>query len=156
MKRSKFIALICVVVAISAVAASLTVADVINPAIHPAIRTEGTPPLEINNVQSITKSNGYYNISVAIPNNSANKTYVYHMVGNLGINQVAQEDIPGLAMYMNGTAITVSAPIRYDLKAGDTAQINMLVPCSLYRSGTTINVVWWGSPEMWGEPIQLP
>ena len=94
MKRSKFIALICVVVAISAVAASLIVADVINPAIHPAIRTEGTPPLEINNVQSITKSNGYYNISVAIPNNSSNKTYVYHMVGNLGINQAAQEDIP--------------------------------------------------------------
>ena len=78
------------------------------------------------------------------------------MVGNLGINQMAQEDIPGLAMYMNGTTINASAPIRYDLKAGDTAQINMLVPCSLYRSGTTINVVWWGSSEMWGEPVQLP
>jgi len=154
MNRSQSILLLCTVVLTAAFAASLLVADIVNPVDE--IRTVGTITPRIHYVQSVSRDNGYYNICLAIPNNSANKSDVYRMVGNLGVNHVAQEDIPGLAMTVNGTALDASTPIRYDLKAGDTVQISMLVPCSLYKSGSIVDVIWWGSSQMWGEPVQLP
>lgn len=152
MKLNAALAFFAIVIA----AISLTVMTVDIIAEHQDVTTLGDAPRQIDYVQGVTKSNGYYNIAIAIPNTSANKTCCYDMVGNLDINQVAQEDIPGLTMYINGTWVNASNPIRYNLESGDTAQINMLVPCTAYPSGSTVNIIWWGSSQMWGERVQLP
>ena len=81
-----------------------------------------------------------------------------HVVQNFGIDGVAQEYIPNMAIYLNGTAQDVSAPLRYNLGSNDSLEINLILPCTGYPSAT-VNVCEWGGTNgegMWGQSAQLP
>lgn len=129
----------------------------------------GVPPINTDYIQSVVKSNGDYNISILYPSGlNTSETYPYlkpgnttgfNIVENYGLNGVAQEEIPDLAIYINGTAQNVSAPLRFYLAFNNSLHVNLIVPCTSYAAGSTMNVCTWGGANgegMWGQSIKLP
>jgi hypothetical protein len=149
MKELGIIALVCVIASILAV--SLTV--IIFTSILPHHESYGGSPSGISYIKGVTKSNGYYDISLLIP--SVSNVTASERLDNFGINQISQEDLPDLIIHINGTAVDTSNPLRYNLKSCDSLQINLIVPCTNYASGSTINVCLWGDPILWSEPVVL-
>lgn len=149
MKNLSIIALVCVIV--SVLTTSLTI--VMFSSILPSHESRGGSLSGISYVKGVTKSNGYYNISLLIPNVS--NVTSSERLDNFGINQMSQEDLPDLIIYINGTAVDTSNPLRYNLKSCDSLQVNLMVPCTDYASGSTINVCLWGDPMLFGEPVVL-
>jgi hypothetical protein len=57
------------------------------------------------------------------------------------INPNSDDAVAGLKGYINGTAVNGENPVFSSLiNKGDSLQVNLLIPCTDFSSGTTINV----------------
>jgi hypothetical protein len=101
-------------------------------------------------VQGVTKSNGYYNISLAF----TNVTYRENL-DNILVNPNSPEDVTGLIAYLNGTALDAGAPITCSLESGDSLQIDLTLPCTEFASGSTINLCVMGTHFGCGKSVVL-
>ena len=102
-------------------------------------------------VQSVTKNDGYYNISVVFSNVSDSER-----LENILINPQSQKNITNLTACLNGTELNMMDSISYNLKSGDSLQINLRFPCTEYASGTTITLCIMGDTFGYNEPVILP
>lgn len=102
-------------------------------------------------VQGVTKSNGYYNISLAF----TNVTYPERL-DNILVNPNSPVDVTGLIAYLNGTALEAGAPITWSLESGDSLQINLTLPCTEFASGSEIYLCIMGDYFGCGESVVLP
>jgi hypothetical protein len=102
-------------------------------------------------LQGVTKSNGYYNISLAF----TNVTY-RERLDNILVNPNSPEDVTGLIAYLNGTALDAGAPITRFLESGDSLQINLTLPCTEFASGSEIYLCVMGDHFGCGESVVLP
>jgi hypothetical protein len=113
--------------------------------------------------QSSTKSNGYYNISLAI-NASAPQSLDKLLMGPInntdGSIIKSKGGVNGLSIYLNGTvvdmAVDLSKQLNYHLNSGDCVQVNFTLPCSEYASNSTMGVVVFTSKETYGTETVLP
>jgi molybdopterin converting factor small subunit len=95
------------------------------------------PPYSLYlNILGINENNGYYNVSLAITNTGA----VSAQLDKFLINQVRQENIAGLTIYLNGTSVNVAEPLNYNLKCGDILQVNFMAPSTNYTSGSQLRI----------------
>jgi hypothetical protein len=100
----------------------------------------------------VAKSNGYYNLSFAF--SSVNYT---RQLQNFMINPNSNDVVVGLKGYINGTALNGENPVFSSLiNKGDSLQVDLLIPCADFPSGTTINVEVLGSGFGSGGSILLP
>jgi len=86
-------------------------------------------------VESVTESNGFYNIHLAF----VNVTY-RERLDNILINPHSSETITGLIAYLNGTALDAGAPVTCGLESGDSLEINLTFPCIEFASGSSITL----------------
>jgi hypothetical protein len=100
-------------------------------------------------VQGVTKSNGYYNISLAFSNITDPVR-----LDNILINPNSQKDITNLTIYLNGTTVN-TYPLR-QMQSGDSLQISLKLPCNEYASGSTIYLYVMGDCIGCGEEVVLP
>ena len=57
------------------------------------------------------------------------------------INDKPQQDIAGLAVFLNGTGINIADSLNWVLKPGETVKINLLIPIhGEYVSGTVLEI----------------
>jgi hypothetical protein len=130
---------------------------VFTAALTPHSESSGTPDSHTNDsilpkVQGVTKNNGFYNISLAF----INVTYAENL-DNILINPNNSKATTGLVAYMNGTALDEGAPVACKLESGDSMQINLILPISLFASsGETVNLCVMGDSFGCGIPIVLP
>lgn len=88
----------------------------------------------------VTKNDDYYKISLAF--SSVNYT---RQLQNIMINPSSNDAVVGLKGYINGTAVNVEKPVfSYLINKNDNIQVDLLVPCADFSSGTTINVQVFG------------
>jgi hypothetical protein len=100
----------------------------------------------------VAKSDGYYNISFAF--SSVNYT---RQLQNFLINPNSNDVVVGLKGYINGTAVNGENPVFSSLiDKGDSLQVNLLIPCADFSSGTTINVQVLGAGFGSSGKILLP
>ena len=102
-------------------------------------------------LQGVSKSNGYYNISLAF----VNVTYPERL-DNILVNPNNPEDVMGLIGYLNGTALAFGAPITYALKSGDSLRVDLTLPCSEFASGSSIYLCVMGDCFGCGKSVVLP
>jgi hypothetical protein len=113
--------------------------------------------------QSITKSNGYYNISLAInvlAPQSLDKLVIGPMNNTAGSIITSKEEVNSLNMSLNGTAVDTAADmakqLNYHLNSGDCVQVNFRLPCTEYSSNSTIGVDVFTSQAMYFQEMGLP
>jgi hypothetical protein len=99
-------------------------------------------------VQVVTRSNGYYNISLAF----SNVTDPIRL-DNILVNPNGQEDFDP-TIYMNGT-IMKRYPLG-SLKRGDSLQVNLTLPCSEFASKSSLYLCIMGDSFGCGKEITLP
>ena len=68
---------------------------------------------------SITKSSGYYNICLAVNASTPQR------IDKILINP---EEVNGLNIYLNRTAVNISKSLNYQLNSGDSLQVNFTLP----------------------------
>jgi hypothetical protein len=149
-KKSKLIALVCIIAAIGAICSSVVTFAVFGQhesQVGSSVNRSSDYPV----FQGVTKSNGYYNISLAFSN-----VYDPERLDNIVINPNSQENITGLTFYLNGTAVAPPNPASYSLKSGDSLQVNFTVPCSEFASGSTMLVYVVGDSFGWNTEVVLP
>lgn len=100
----------------------------------------------------VAKSDGYYNISFAF--SSVNYT---RELQNIMINPNSNDAVVGLKGNINGTAVNEENPVFSSLiSKEDSIQVDLLVPCADFRSGTTIYLQVLGDGFGSGGTILLP
>ena len=99
-------------------------------------------------VQGVTKSNGYYNISLAFQNVTDPIR-----LDNILINPNSQEDFHP-TIYVNGT-IARAYPLG-SLKSGDSLQVNLTLPCSECASKSSLYLCVMGDSFGCGKEVTLP
>jgi hypothetical protein len=148
-KKSSLIALICIIgaVAVNSVTA-LSLAAILSPQqtyAHVPEPYSTTSPC----IQSVTKTNSYYNISIAF----SNVTYA-ETVDNILVNPNSPANKTDPTIYLNGT-VANTYPLA-NLQRGDSLRVDVTVPCSEYAPDSTLylNIICdcCGS----GKYIQLP
>jgi hypothetical protein len=150
MKKSKMLASVCIIAAIGAVCSSVVTFAALSQhesQVGSSVNRSSDYPY----FQGVTKSNGYYNISLAF-----SKVYDSERLDNIIINPNSQENITGLTFYLNGTAVVAPNPASYNLKSGDSLQVNFTVPCSEFASGSTMLVNVVGDSFGWNTEVVLP
>ena len=88
-------------------------------------------PSDLPYIQGVTKSNGYYNISLAFSDVSD-----LIRLDNILVNPNSQEDTTDPTIYVNGTAVN-TYPLS-SLQSGDSLQVNLTLPCNEHASGIII------------------
>ena len=149
MKKSNLIALVCVIAAIGAISLSLVTLASINRYESNGYVDSHSSDSDFPYVQGVTKSNGYYNISLAF----SNVTDPIRL-DNILINPNSQENVTDLTIYVNGTTVN-TYPLSY-LHSGDSLQVNLTLPCTEYASGSTISLCVMGDCIGCGEGVVLP
>jgi hypothetical protein len=99
-------------------------------------------------IQGVTKSNGYYNISLAF-SNVADPI----RLDNILIDPNTQEKFTP-TFYVNGTAVS-TYPLGL-LKRGDSLQVNLTVPCSECASKSSLYLCVMGDTIGCGREVMLP
>jgi hypothetical protein len=145
-KKSPFIALICIIVAIGL--SFLTLASINR---NESYGHGDSHSSDLPYLQGVTKSNGYYNISLAF-SNVADPV----RIDNILINPQSQESITDTIFYLNGTTVDAADPVRCNLKSGDSLQINLTLPCTKHASGSTITLCVIGNPIGYNTEVVLP
>lgn len=102
-------------------------------------------------LQGVTKSNGFYNISLAF----INVTYAERL-DNILVNPYSSEAVTDLTAYLNGMALDTGAPISYNLESGDSLQVNLTLPCAEFASGSTLALCVMGEHFGCGLSVVLP
>ena len=144
------LALVCIIAAIGAVCSSVvTFAALSQHEYHVGSSVNRSSDYPV--FQGATKGNGYYNISLAFSD-----VYNSERLDNILINPNSQENVTGLTFYLNGTAVAPPNPPSYDLKSGDSLQVNFAVPCSEFASGSTMLVYVVGDSFGWNTQVVLP
>ena len=145
------IALVCIIAALGAVCSSvITFAAISQHESHGGLFVNSRSS-DYPYFQGVTKSNGYYNISLAFSNVTDSER-----LDNVLINPNSQDNITDLTFYLNGTTIDAPNPAAYNLKSGDSLQVNFTVPCSEFASGSTMLVYVVGDSFGWNTEIVLP
>jgi hypothetical protein len=113
--------------------------------------------------QSITKSNGYYTISLAINASapqSIDKIVIGPMNNTAGSIITSKKEVNSLHMSLNGTAMDTAADLakklNYHLNSGDCVQVTFTLPCTEYASNSTISVTVYTSQAMYYYETGLP
>lgn len=75
---------------------------------------------------------------------------------NIIINPNSQENITDLTFYLNGTTVKAPDPASYNLKSGDSLQVNLTVPRTEFTSGSTIVICVMGDHFGWNKGVVLP
>jgi hypothetical protein len=105
---------------------------------------------DLPHFQGVTKSNGYYNISLAFSN-----VQDPIRIDNIIItNPNNHEDNINPTIYVNGTIMT-TYPLSC-LNSGDSLQINLTIPTAKYKPGTTLNLYVMGDCFGCGKTVVLP
>lgn len=146
MKKLNNAAWVCVIVAVVAVSLSVVAFGGIN-----CCESSGyVDPHSsvIPSVQGVTKSNGYYNISLAFSNVSDPVR-----LDNILINPHSSGDAPNSTIYVNGTAVN-TYPLS-SLNSGDSLQVNLTIPTAGYDS-RTVYLCIMGDCFGCGRTVALP
>jgi hypothetical protein len=106
---------------------------------------------DLPNFQDVTKNNGYYNITLAF-----NKVIDSEKLNNIVINPQSGKMVNDSIFYLNGTAVSQQDPVSCNLKSGDSLQINLLLPCNEFPSGSTVNLEVIGNSFGCGKAVALP
>ena len=150
MKKSKITALMCIVAAVGAVCSSVVTFAALSQnesrGSYVNSRTADFP-----HFQGVTKSDGYYNISLVFSNVTDPER-----LDNILINPQSPETVTNLTAYLKGTAIDAASPISCNLKSGDGLQVDLTLPCIEYASGTTITLQVMDDVFGCGVPVVLP
>lgn len=89
----------------------------------------------------VTKDFDYYNISLAFSSINYSRE-----LQNIIINPHSEEAVNGLFGYINGTTVKGPNPVfRSFIETGDNLQVNLMVPCEAFNSGTTIELQVFGA-----------
>lgn len=150
MEKSNIIALVCIIASIGAISLSLVSFAGILPR-NEANGYVDSHSSDLPHFQGVTKSNGYYNISLAFSNVTDPER-----LDNILINPNSPEDITDLTFYLNGTTVNAPDPASYSLKSGDSLQVNFTFPCTEFTSGSTVLVYVMGDHFGWGTGVVLP
>ena len=149
MEKSKVLSLVFVIASIALISwtALVVVAE------NGAFISKGTFwTSDCPSLVGVTKSNGYYNISLAF--SSVNYS---RQLQNIVINPNSQGTVTGLTGYINGTVVNATNPVfNYCLKTGDSLQVSIMFPCVAFSSGTTIDVQVFGDCFGSGGTVLLP
>jgi hypothetical protein len=151
MRKSVKIALSFLLVLIETVCFTLVFGAVLNYNESGGVVDPNSNDSVFPKVQSVTKSNGFYNIHLAF----VNVTYPERL-DNILINPHSSETITGLIAYLNGTALDAGAPITCGLESGDSLEINLTFPCIEFASGSTITLCVLGDCFGCGTNVVLP
>ena len=151
LKKSKIIALVCIIAAIGAVCSSVVTFAAISQHESHGGSYVNSHSSDCPCFQGVTKSNGYYNISLAFSNVTDPER-----LDNILINPNSQENISDLTFYLNGTAVNAPNPATYNLNSGDSLEVNFTVPCAEFASGSTMSVYVVGDSFGWGTEVVLP
>lgn len=105
--------------------------------------------------QGTTKSNGYYNVSLAV--NATLPARIDKLVidpTSEGIcSEMSNETLSGLTIYLNRTAVSTAAPLNYQLNSGDNLQVNFLFPCVSCAPNSTMDITVFTSEAIYSEAI---
>ena len=145
-KGSRLIAFVCFAAAICFVSLSVLTLDILNR--HESSGYVDSRSSDFPIVQDVTKSNGYYNISLEF-SNVANPI----RLDNVLINPNSQEDF-NPTIYVNGT-IVKTYPLS-SLKSGDSVQVNLTLPCSECASKSSLYLCVMGDSFGCGKEVTLP
>jgi hypothetical protein len=147
-KKLSYIALICTFAAVCALSLSFAgLANMNQPEFYGNIDAHSS---DLPYFQQVTKSNGYYNIALAF-SNVADPISVDNIIVN-----PRSEDAQDAVFYLNGTAVNASEPVRFNLKSGDSLQINITLPCTKYAQGSTVELWLTGNSIGYNREITLP
>ncbi|MCW4003389.1 MAG: hypothetical protein NWE95_05700 [Candidatus Bathyarchaeota archaeon] len=149
MKKSKILSTAFIITSIALISWTFIVIAGVNGAFsnNKSGWTSNNPSFE-----SITKNDGYYNISLAF----SNVTYNEKLNGIVIINSSNHENDINPTAYLNGTAVGATDPISCNLQRGDSLQVNLVFPCANLDSGTTINIHVMGDVFGCGGSVVLP
>ena len=84
--------------------------------------------------QSLTISHGDYNISFSINALQSTITDKIRINPNVDENQSTNNEISGLTVYINSTAVNMRTSLNYHLNNGDHIQVNAIMPCTQAHS----------------------
>ena len=110
------------------------------------------PPLEMLQLHSeTTKSDGFYNLSLAVVNISghSDEPTTVHIV------KVHVSTIDDAAIYYNCTLQSGANAMQYDLKPGDTLQVNFIISTATHGPGTGYVTVF-AHDAMYAQVATLP
>jgi hypothetical protein len=150
-KKSNIIALVCIIAAIGAVSLSVVSFAAINQNESHGESYGDSHSLDLPHFQGVTKSNEYYNISLAFSNVTDPER-----LDNILINPNSQENITDLTFHLNGTTVIPPNPASYNLESGDSLQVNITVPCNEFTSGSTMMIWVMGDHFGWNTGVVLP
>jgi hypothetical protein len=150
-KKSNIIALVCIIAAIGVVSLSVVTFAAINQNETRGGSYVNSHSSDFPHFQGVTKSNGYYNISLAFSNVTDPER-----LDNILINPNSQENITDLTFYLNGTTVNAANPASYNLKSGDSLQVNFTVSSTEFTSGSTMLVYVMGDNFGWNTGVVLP
>ncbi len=148
MKKSNIIALACIIASIGAISLSLISLAIILPH-NESSGYDNSYSIDLPVLQSVTKSNGYYNISLGF-----SSVINSERLDNILVNPNSPETATDVTIYVNGTAMN-TYPLSY-LKAGDSLQVNLTLPCTEYAPGSTISLCVMGDSFGCGIKAVLP
>jgi hypothetical protein len=142
--------IVCILVSIAAFGLTLvSLACILNR--HESYGQGDSHSSDLPYVQGVTKSNGYYNISLAF-----SKVADPIRLDNILVNPHSEEPIKDLTFYLNGTAVNVEDPARYSLKSGDSLQVNLTLPCTEFAAGSAVYLCVMGDSIGCGLEVVLP
>jgi hypothetical protein len=147
-KKSNLIVLACVIASIGALSLSIvSLASILPRQEYSGYGDSHSSDLPY--LQGVTKSYGYYNISLAFSNVTDSER-----LDNILVNPNSPETVTDLTIYVNGT-IANKYPFSY-LQSGDSLQVNLTLLCTAYASGSTLYLCVMGDTFGCGREVVLP